>query len=437
MNSEWQNDRNPTTRSRGRFEFQFPSFCQSLFFCLLAHQAHAVPTQGEVAILEGDSTLVTAEAPSGFGIELATNPQAIVSRYASEVVDAPAILAVFTSFPDLGTGDPAYFLPIWNDTQGTGMGAVDLRASFGTASFEGFIDLKAFDGWSMATLLAQASHEIAHRHLAYMSVEPVGSSSTAVPILGRDRAHWRASLHTFGSLMEGYAWSEDVPGHFVVTGLHQRFSTLDLYGLGLIDPAEVAPFFVIQDATLPGGTPLPISAQLSIGSSVTGTRIDLGIEDVVRALGPRRPSRAPSATRVLFVLVTEPGQSAEAPEVVSLAARIDAFRPLLEDAYSSYAGGRGTLCTAIRGCGSDDGGVDAGMPDAGPIVQHQGCRCSDSKAPAGDGAYSIAVAVLIGALLRRRRRERSCGRSPWSASLPSRSACRPLRSTRRADRSRS
>jgi hypothetical protein len=430
--------RNSERRYRTVRRSLFRAFCHSLFFCLLAAQpAQAAPTQGEVVILEGDSSLVSPEPPIGFGIELATNPQAIVARYVSEVEDAPGILAVFTSFPDLGTGDPAYFLPISNDTLGTGMGALDHRAAFGTASFEGFIDLKTFDGWSMPALLAQASHEIAHRHLAYMSVSPAGSSSTAVPILGRDRAHWRASLHTFGSLMEGYAWSEDAPGHFVVTGLSQRFSTLDLYGLGLIDPAQVAPFFVIESPTLPSGDPLPISAQLTVGSSVTGTRLDLGIDDVIRALGPRRPSRAPSVTRVLWVLLTAPGQSANAPEVVSLAARIDAFRPALEDAYSGYTGGHGTLCTRIRGCGADDGGLDAGVPDAGPSRRQPGCGCSETAAPAGDGAHVVAVAVLIGALLRRRPRARSCGHSPWSASPPSRSACRPLRSTHRADRSRS
>jgi hypothetical protein len=258
-----------------------------------------VTRQGEVFILEGDATLVSGIG-GALGIrfdEERNDLAAITARFAAEATDEDAMLVLFTTFEDRGAGGPAYFVPLFNDVEGTGLGPIDQRAEFGVGALLAVINLKERSSHG-DRIASNAAHELAHRHLAYFPPPMPESSTVAIEILGRQSAHWHALLHSDASLMGGHELREVAPDRFSVVSRYGRFSELDLYGLGLFTPDEVRPFFFVRNGrTEPGGAPIPEAAELAPGTIVVGERIELGIDDVIRAAGPRDPGSRCSRAR--------------------------------------------------------------------------------------------------------------------------------------------
>lgn len=364
---------------------------------------------GQVAIIEGDATMISGRGP-GWGLVLDANrndPGAVTARYASEVADVPAALVVFTAFDDLGSGGPAYYVPIAVDKPGTGRPAIDQRADFGTQRLTGFINMKSPEDHG-AVLLNTLAHEIAHRDIAYMQAR---TGTTTRDLTGRQGAHWQAALHTSGSLLEGYGWRETEAGRFVVNAVRSTFSDLDLYGLGLLPAGEVAPFFLIEDARSPGGAAIPSEAQLTLGAVATGRRVDIDVNDVIAVHGLRTadiPHSPEGQRRVVFAVLTSPDQSRTSTAVVALAEWVDALRPDIEQRWRDLTRNRGVLCTRVMGCSAAmNPALDAGSADSGePELRDSNCDCS-----AGGGSRSPTAPLIVVWLATRRRRGRSCDRS--------------------------
>ncbi len=375
-----------------------------------------VERRGQVVILEGDETLISGiDGALGIRFDAERNDlAAITARFAAEGVDAPAILVLFTTFEDLGAGGPSYFVPLFNDTAGTGMGPIDQRAEFGVAALVGVVDLKQRSTHGQR-LGADASHELAHRHLAYFPPVTPSSSTVAIDLLGRQRAHWHALLDSDGSLMGGHELRALGAGRFVVVSRNVRFSSLDLYALGLARPDEVGPFFFIAGGRTEGGAWIPGAAELPPGTVILGTEVALSIEEVVEAAGPR-DSAGPEGSRmaVLFALLTRPGESATSTAVIAEAEAIDAARDEIGSTWETLTRGRGTLCTRLDGCPALE------TPDAGRKIEggDSDCRCTQGARGegAGHGAPALLLAIVLRAIPRRRRIRcralgRSCGRS--------------------------
>jgi hypothetical protein len=375
--------------------------------------------QGEVVVLEGDASLISGTAGAyGIRFDEERNDLGAITARVAEAIDAPAVLVLFTTFDDRGAGGPAYFVPIYNDVNGTGMGPIDQRADFGAAELTAVVNLKQRGGHG-DRLAADFVHEVAHRHLAYLPPLTPRSSTVAVEILGRQEAHWHALLSSDGSLLGGHELREIEAGRFQVVSRNVRLSPLDLYLLGLFDAGEVSPFFSVKDGRTDRGAPIPEAAELEAGAEITGTRIDLDADDVVRAAGPRDPGDA--EMRVVLALVTRPGESATSTAVAAEAAAIDALRPELELAWSSFTRDRGSLCTRLAGC------LVPEAPDGGNMVVKPGsdCGCAALPSARGEGAGHFGPALLLAFMLALRRafvplrcraREPSCGRFPSSAS---------------------
>lgn len=354
---------------------------------------------GQVAVIEGDALIVSGST-GALGLrfdEERNDVAAIVRRYAEQVADPPAVLVLFTSFNDLGGGGPAYAIPIQNRTPGLGFGPIDQRSIFGVEGLRSVANMKRpEDHEALVPLLA---HEIAHLDLAHLDLVPGTTTATAV-LLGRQRAHWAASLHTEGSVLEGYGYAEISPGTFVVNAKRSRFSELDLYGLGLLSPAEVRPFFRIDNAHVQSGARLPIAAELSIGDQVFGRRVDIDIAEVVRVNGPR-PALERKELWALFALVTAPGERWDDPGLDAKITAVDEARRAIEEAFPTLTRGRGTLRTTLPE--RADAGVEGS--DAGSVTPPpaSGCGCHSGGAP----SWIFALAILAA----RRRTQRSA-RSP-------------------------
>ncbi len=366
----------------------------------------------------------------------------VVAQYAETAGELPGVLVVFTSFVDLGGGGPAYYVPIHNTTLGTGLPEIDQRERYGSHSIIGVANLKQPErhGGRLMTLLL---HELGHMHLAYADLE-VQTSSGPVSILGRQKAHWHAALHTEGSYLGGHAFRGQGEGRFVVIARDATYSAFDRHLLGLSPLSAVPEPFFVAHARTESGAPIPADAQLPVGQIVLGTRVPLSLSAIEAGLGARRPlfPEAPRTLRAAFVLLTAPGESALLPEVRAQAERLEALRLQLEIEFTRATSGAGALDTRagrpVSESSSDGGPIDAPVED--------GCQCETG--PREDGPFGLdlfAWLLVVVAIrwttrsrgggwfvgwtygFRRRCHERSCGRSRGCG-------VRPCRATRRLPR---
>ncbi|MBK6683495.1 MAG: hypothetical protein IPG45_03410 [Deltaproteobacteria bacterium] len=360
---------------------------------------------GEIGILEGDDTLIS---PLGDQYGLVIDDQrndlaAVTRRFADTLVDREAVLLLFTTFDDRGAAGPAYYVPFYRDTEGLGVPPLDQRADFGVVHLRGVANLKSVAHHTPGRLLPRALHELAHPALAYLSAA-VASSTVPIPLLGRQNAHWHAALHTEGSVLGGHGYAERGPGEFQVIGRNSGYSRLDRYGLGLLAPEQVPPFFFIAGARTITGATLPAAAELPLGTLVRGQKIEVKLEDVVRAVGPRSPAfpEAPPRLEVVVGLLTAPGESASSTRAVAIHAELEVWLPQLAERYTEETGGVGVLCLRLDGCDP----VTPEPPPPPPPAEGCSCRGGGPAGPSG-GLFGLG---LVAAALRRRRSGRSFDR---------------------------
>lgn len=259
-------------------------------------------------------------------------------------------LSIFTDQPLL-TDSFAYEISISNRIRGIGMGTYDYSVEFGTAGrlqslchMDGLTkypddpDARALGEFSAAAVMA---HEFGHRWLAFARIRNAAGLLTT-DLLGRQDAHWNFYLDTDGSVMEGNDIEDLGGGRFRTAGAAQRFSPLDLYAMGLIDQADVPPFFFVQE---PVGLTRTRESSPRTGLQFQGVRRTVTIDEVIAAQGPRVPSAAetPRTLRHAFVYVTSPGAPVDPADV----RKLDRFRLAFEQFVSRATGSRLTVDTSL------------------------------------------------------------------------------------------
>lgn len=285
---------------------------------------------------------------TAYGRDLA--PRASVARKFYEThADAYDFLVVLPTFNvDLGQEAAGLHNVVRNAVQGIGLPAHDLGAQFGsTARLKGYVDVRALtpdaQGTTLESAAAIVAHEVAHQwsgRVAYL--DPV-TKARRTDLLGREGAHWSFFLDSDASVLYGSDWTQVAVGSFSSAHSRLRYSSLDLYLMGLLAPDEVGPLTLLT----PG-------AQVSYGAEdvppADGTRIDatartLSILDVIAAEGARVPAMAQSqkSFRAAFILLTAPGQEATPQQV----AFVDALRRSLGNSFFFLTGGRGLLETDL------------------------------------------------------------------------------------------
>jgi hypothetical protein len=180
--------------------------------------------------------------------------------------------------------------------------------------------------------------------------------------------HWSYYFNS-GSVMYGNQVQDLGGGQFELSNPSPKYSPLDQYLMGLRDPQEVPPMFVVDTGDLNGSASLPLPATRT--ETVNGTRVDFTIDDVIRALGPRSPAREGCHWKGAFIIVHDPAQPPTAAQI----ARVDSYRRRWETFYDFATDGRGSFDTTLAGSGQGTATcpgqpsptVDAGMPrDAAP-----------------------------------------------------------------------
>lgn len=179
--------------------------------------------------------------------------------------------------------------------------------------------------------------------------------------------HYSAKTNSH-SVMYGNFITDNGDGTFESCGGDRKYNELDQYLMGLRSPDEVSPIFLVSDGTGEGDP--AVGTPKGKCNTIEGTRVDVTVDDVIRALGPRVPAaaEAPHAWHVGFILVSPAGTSPTAAQIQ----KVDAYRRRWEAFFSWATDGRGTMTTELTpnlcvGGDTDGGTPDAGPADAGPI----------------------------------------------------------------------
>lgn len=212
----------------------------------------------------------------------------------------------------------AFNAPVKNDIAGIGQEQMDFSAELGSAgALQSVLNMdrvakygesptsREFGGLSPLGILA---HETGHRWLARLQFHNADRQRSDA-LLGRQRSHWSFFMDSDGSVMEGNEIEELGGGQFRAGSAAEKFSRLDLYAMGLATPDEVPAWFYIE---------VPISVHdredgPAPGATITGTRRDVLIQDVINAMGTRTPAAAdsPRLVRQAFIYVMRSNTSAQ------------------------------------------------------------------------------------------------------------------------------
>ncbi|HVD92604.1 MAG TPA: hypothetical protein VNC21_09995, partial [Vicinamibacterales bacterium] len=162
-------------------------------------------------------------------------------------------------------------------------------------------------------------------------------------LLGRDNAHWSFFFNSDASVMEGNEIQDLGGGQFITKDAVKRYSRLDQYIMGLIPPSQVPTFFYVE--------PTPPTTQSrsdapQIGVSITGTRRDVLVDDVIAINGPRSPTSDATSKvhRQAFIYIVSNGRSLDSGQV----AKLDRIRTQWEGFFRQATENRMTANTRLR-----------------------------------------------------------------------------------------
>jgi hypothetical protein len=260
-------------------------------------------------------------------------------------------------FPDFAHSDGSFHQIVFNDITGLGTGrpALNNQAAYGSAgSLQSITNYVAYTGLpanpearipgnndSTLSLIAQ---EVSHRWGGFAR-HAAGDNT----LLGRSGSHWSYYVSVPGtgprggaSSLEGNAWVDNGDGTFTTIANTDGFSELDQYLMGLRGTNAVSPFFFIQNPA--GGLGRAFNQAPAPPDTVTGTRVNVSINDIVNANGARNPTSAaaPKLFRQAFVLLAQ-----NVPSQANID-RLEGIRTDWEDYFSEETDFLGSVDTCIN-----------------------------------------------------------------------------------------
>jgi hypothetical protein len=300
----------------------------------------------------------TASLPSGvlktgiaerFAAARSFDHFAVARAFYREFADEYDHLIVFLDFPfNLGDGAFAFEAPVKNEIRGIGQPIFDVTSAVGSRGrLRAFVQMGTLARYpenpdteflGTNSTLDVLGQEAGHRWLSFLHFVD-GNGQVSDALLGRDESHWSFCHNSLASDMEGNEWRDDGGNRFTSTAATDRYSPLDQYTMGLIGADDVAPFFLIGDCSNPSGAP-------AVGAVIQGPRIDVSIDQILAAEGPRSPDfrKAPHTFDMAFILVSEAGQF---PSDASIA-KVDRIRAAWEPYFAAATDGNGAVRTALK-----------------------------------------------------------------------------------------
>lgn len=307
---------------------------------------------GEVRLVDYTASLPSGVLKTGIAERFATarsfDHLAVARAFFRELADEYDHLIVFLDFPQSLGGAFAFEAPVKNEIRGIGQPVFDFTSQVGSRGrLRSFVQMGTLSRYpddpdteflGTNSTLDVLGQETGHRWLSFLRfVDGNGAVSNA--LLGRDESHWSFCHNSLASDMEGNEWREDGGNRFTSTAATDRFSPLDQYAMGLIGADEVPPFHIVGDCSNPSAAP-------AVGAVIQGPRIDVTIDQVIAAEGPRVPDfrKAPHTFDMAFILVSEGGRF---PSEASIA-KVDRIRAAWEAYFAAATDGNGGVRTALK-----------------------------------------------------------------------------------------
>jgi hypothetical protein len=306
----------------------------------------------EVQLLDYTASLPSGILKTGIAERFVTTRTfdhvAIARMFFREFADIYDHLIVFLDFPQSLGGAFAFEFTVKNDVGGIGVPVFDGTAQAGSRGrLRSFVQMGTLARYpddpeteflGTNNTLDVLGQEAGHRWLSFLRyIDENGEASDE--LLGRDLSHWSFCHNSLASDMEGNHWQEEGGNRFTSIGATERYNPLDQYAMGLIGAAEVPPFYSVGNCSNRSAAP-------TIGASILGPRIDVTIDQVIAAEGPRVPDfrKAPHIFDMAFILVAEAGQFPSADSI----AKVDRIRAAWEPYFAAATDGNGSVRTAIK-----------------------------------------------------------------------------------------
>ena len=278
---------------------------------------------GQIAIVEHDGSNYDMNDASGAPNYAAR--AAVARRFYEAHGDNYDFLVVFTNFEFSSPGVTAFMNPVRNDVRGIGIPLFDLGTSFGSPGrLKGYIDMAAISRYRQPPLshdpgqpgylmtLGVLAHETGHQWLAGVRYRNAAGADVS-DLIGRDGHHWSYLLDSDASFLFGSDWVPSGTGMFKAERIQETYSSLDLYLMGLLDPARVSPFTLLRNPAI-DPTQVPVE-----GAVVNATTETVRIDQVVAAEGPRSPGldASPKEFRLGFIFLTALGVEPSADDLAA------------------------------------------------------------------------------------------------------------------------
>ncbi|MEZ4449432.1 MAG: MYXO-CTERM sorting domain-containing protein [Nannocystaceae bacterium] len=400
---------------------------------------------------------------------------AIEDGYLATHADDSQFVVIYSTFK-LVQGVGAFYQSLENDVHGIGYElAADIDAIIPAPYFDdtpksqifGFLHMNDWHNFLLPGLTGLDEtwislvfgQELGHAWLSFVRFYD-DQQQVSTSMLGRALAHWSFYLHTGGSPIQGHDWVDNGDGTFTAQK-HDAFqySDLDLYLMGLMPADEVEPWFLIEDphdcidSAKDDKSCAPADAfQFQADSyTVSGTRRDLTIKQVLDFEGPRVPAYpdAPNKFDISFLLIKRPDEVLCDDELEAIEAVVersiemwvdqtrgratltnrtasDSARPGVSCSPTETTGGETTGSETTGGTTSSTTGDATTTTDAGTStstgatsseetdsatssstggeIEPGGCACRSDA-----GARSSGLLALVGLLALGRRRRRVDG----------------------------
>lgn len=370
--------------------------------------------------------------------------KALITQYAATGFPLPEVLSVWTAFPMNGQNFGTYIDPRMNDVKGIGLEGAFIPKVSSDPPLRAVLWHNNVLAMQDRADLHRAPLEGYAQYLFLLELSHLWGPGVAVPAPNPNELigfpfHW-SFFNDVAGPAGGNAWTDNGDGTFtVVPGAPSttKYSNLDLYILGLAESTEVQPFGVLEPTDVPATPTDPFWGGAYAAHSfpwfdtqnppltVTATRRELTIDDVIAANGTRDPAANVKTSWTLgIVLIVEAGAS-DADIAVAKAA-FDPIAESLAPAFSTATQGRGTLevvtvgeggaggagggaggtgGVGAGGAGGGTGNAGANAPAANGGESDDGCSCAVVGGGETDaGSWRLAAAIAaVAAWVRRRR----------------------------------
>jgi hypothetical protein len=321
---------------------------------------------GEVVVVEGSEEVISTD-----GNQVQVEMEVVARKVIEKFGDHFQAMTMWLTFDETVSSQAgAYEYTVKADVRGLGIPQKDNSAMFGSnGMLRSVLNMKrVWQGVNQDTeaawrpLLEIWGQESGHRWMVFMRFRDPRTGLPSDALLGRDCSHYSRFVDTQGSVHDGLAWTDNRDGTFTAaTDRTFQFGNLDLYGMGLMPAEEMPSFFFIDDVPgyQRGSCREYFNSPKPLGNKISGTRVEVTIDDVIAVNGPRIPSsdellsdRRQDYFREVQVVVTRPGETASSPLAMQVAQRIDRARLLWERWMLEATRNRMVVCTQVsRDCG--------------------------------------------------------------------------------------